>query len=347
MSFVTAGPEDDVRAERYAQLRDGAADQLAGAPDRAGRPGFLAFAKAAARSLFGIGPADIGRPIQDLEVSYRPLELRGAMAQALEGRARGDAGAGPVEERQERADARGGADPADSNGGRALGVSITFTDVTELSRLTEQFEVAERQLETAYEELQSTVEELETTNEELQSTNEELETTNEELQSTNEELETMNEELQSTNDELEVMNEQQNERADEVDRLNIFLEGILGNLGVGVAVLDPDQTVRVWNSSATELWGLRGDEVGRQALPQPRHRPAGGAGARRDQGRAGRRRDPATITIDAVNRRGRRFSCRVRVLPLFDRSGGSYGVILLMSGAEGDLPGGASLAGPS
>ena len=69
-----------------------------------------------------------------------------------------------------------------------------------------------RELETAYEELQSTIEELETTNEELQSTNEELETTNEELQSTNEELETMNEELQSTNEELETMNDELRER---------------------------------------------------------------------------------------------------------------------------------------
>ena len=69
-----------------------------------------------------------------------------------------------------------------------------------------------QELETAYEELQSTNEELETTNEELQSTIEELETTNEELQSTNEELETMNEELQSTNEELQTINDELRER---------------------------------------------------------------------------------------------------------------------------------------
>jgi chromosome segregation ATPase len=70
------------------------------------------------------------------------------------------------------------------------------------ARLRRSCALANQELETAYEELQSTNEELETTNEELQSTVEELETTNEELQSTNEELETMNEELQSTNEEL-------------------------------------------------------------------------------------------------------------------------------------------------
>ena len=26
--------------------------------------------------MFGLGPSDIGRPIQDLEISYRPVELR-------------------------------------------------------------------------------------------------------------------------------------------------------------------------------------------------------------------------------------------------------------------------------
>src|SRR5262249_6281026 len=104
--------------------------------------------------------------------------------------------------------------------GRELGVSIAFHDITSLALLADEHEHRKRELETAYEELQSTVEELETTNEELQSTNEELETTNEELQSTNEELETMNEELQSTNDELETMNTEQHERSTELDRVN-------------------------------------------------------------------------------------------------------------------------------
>ena len=88
-----------------------------------------------------------------------------------------------------------------------------------------------QELETAYEELQSTNEELETTNEELQSTVEELETTNEELQSTNEELETMNEELQSTNEELQTINDELRERGDELDAANAFLESILTSLG--------------------------------------------------------------------------------------------------------------------
>src|SRR5437016_14492887 len=112
--------------------------------------------------------------------------------------------------------------PLVASTGEIVGASVTFDDVTRSRRLRQALHESKREVETAYEELQSTVEELETTNEELQSTNEELETTNEELQSTNEELETMNEELQSTNEELETMNDELRERTDETLQANPF-----------------------------------------------------------------------------------------------------------------------------
>ena len=84
----------------------------------------------------------------------------------------------------------------------------------------------------------------------------------------------MNEELQSTNDELEVMNDEQAERTIELDKANLFLEGILSSLGVGVVVLDRDQRVQVWNGNAAELWGLRRRRGRGRALPGARHRPA-------------------------------------------------------------------------
>ena len=142
--------------------------------------------------------------------------------------------------------------------GTALGVSITFADVTEAHGLQAELERSRRELETAYEEIQSTVEELETTNEELQSTNEELETTNEELQSTNEELETMNEELQSTNEELETINAELHDRTSELNRANIFLESVLGGVRAGVIVVDADFNIQSWNEQAKELFGACG-----------------------------------------------------------------------------------------
>jgi two-component system CheB/CheR fusion protein len=44
--------------------------------------GTLAVASQKARVLFTINPKDIGRPLQDLEISYRPLELRSLIEQA-------------------------------------------------------------------------------------------------------------------------------------------------------------------------------------------------------------------------------------------------------------------------
>ena len=161
-----------------------------------------------------------------------------------------------------------------------------------------------RDLELAYEELQSTIDELETTNEELQSANEELQTTNEELQSTNEELETMNEELQSTNEELETINDELRERTAELNQVNDFLEAILTSLGIGVAVLDRQQRVQVWNHRAEDLWGCA------------RTRPSTTTSSRSTSGcRPSSSPGPATVLsgtsdretarLEAVNRRGR------------------------------------------
>ena len=157
--------------------------------------------------MFGMGLNDFGRPIQDLELSYRPLELRSHLDSLDRDMRPSDIRAvhWRAGDRERIFDVR--LTPLASDG-VAMGTSIAYIDVTEAHRLQDQLTGSKRELEQAYEELQSTVEELETTNEELQSTNEELETTNEELQSTNEELETMNEELQSSNEELETMNEE-------------------------------------------------------------------------------------------------------------------------------------------
>jgi two-component system, chemotaxis family, CheB/CheR fusion protein len=189
---------------------------------------------------------------------------------------------------------------------QALGATVTFNDVTALAKLDEQHRLVER----------------------------ELETTNEELQSTNEELETINEELQSTNDELEAMNELQGERTGDLDRAHMFLEGILGSLGLGVVVLDADARIQLWNSSAAEFWGLRDHAVVGahfltldigfpvEALKQP---VAAALSPKQDK---------SELVVEAVNRRGRNFRCRVRTLPLNEDGGEPYGVIVMMSEAE-------------
>jgi two-component system, chemotaxis family, CheB/CheR fusion protein len=212
-----------------------------------------------------------------------------------------------------------------------MGTSVMYLDVTEAQRLQDQLAGSTRELENAYEELQSTVEELETTNEELQSTNEELETTNEELQSTNEELETMNEELQSTNEELETMNEELRHRTQEVNDVNGFLETLLSTIGLAVAVLDGNQRVQIWNEKARELWGLAPEEA------EDEHLMSLDVGLPVEQLRE-QVRDTLTgrserevVVLDATNRRGKPFKCRVTCLPLVsDGDSNSSGVIMMM-----------------
>jgi two-component system CheB/CheR fusion protein len=224
--------------------------------------GRLAAVNHAARDLFRLTAADVGRPLKDLEVSYRPLELRSLIEEVQDERRplmrREVEWPGPAGE-QRHYDVE--VTPLTRDAGAGAATSVTFTDVTRYRLLHKELEDARQELETAYEELQSTVEELETTNEELQSTNEELETTNEELQSTNEELETINQELQSTNEELETMNDELRERTDEASEANAFLRSILASIQQSVIVVDDEFRVRAWSLAATELWGPREAEV--------------------------------------------------------------------------------------
>jgi two-component system CheB/CheR fusion protein len=297
--------------------------------------GLVAMVNRQAEHLFGMSPSDVGRPFRDLEVSYRPLELRRHIEQAQ------------TERRTMRITDvslnRGGTvtrleiqvSALVDGTGEVQGASVAFHDVTDFRRLQDELELANRQLETAYEELQSTNEELETTNEELQSTVEELETTNEELQSTNEELETMNEELQSTNDELQAINDELQDRTGDLDAANGFLETIFTSLRAGVVVLNTELQVRVWSRQAEELWGLRPEEaVGQHFLNLDIGLPT-------DRLRSLIRRTLADedgsqeTTVAAVNRRGRSIEVRVLGSGLKTPTGEVTGVILTMEGVEG------------
>ena len=315
----------------YRRARELAIDAVPSAMVVVHKSGALAMVNAGARRLFGLSARDIGRPFQDLELSYRPIELRSAIEEVHK------------EQRPlffEQVGWADGPDPVDcfdvhvvplaDVGGVGVAVAITFIDVTEARRLHEELELTHRDLETAYEELQSTNEELETTNEELQSTIEELETTNEELQSTNEELETMNAELQSTNEELHTINDELRMRTGELDAANEFLESLLLSQRGGLVVIDPDLRITVWNDRSTELWGLRTDEAPGQhflnidiglaveKLRQPIRAIL--AGDSEDE----------TVELQATNRRGRDFRCRVTMTPLVNRAAQIRGVILVM-----------------
>ncbi|OON78775.1 CheR family methyltransferase [Streptomyces tsukubensis] len=319
---------------RARQLRDlildaGATPSLAVDAD-----GVVALINGQARDQFGLSRNDVGRPFQDLEISYRPVELRSLIEQSSHERR-------PL--RVDRAERWVGdslqyfdilIQPLWGNNGLPIATSITFTDITVAAQLKSEVKRVQEDLETAYEELQSTNEELETTNEELQSSIEELETTNEELQSTNEELETTNEELQSGNEELETMNEEMRIRTEELDEARAFLDGVLTSIAAGVVVLDSGLKVRSWNRGAVDLWGLREDEVLDRAffsldfgLPTEVLQPL-------VKKCLETRERSGPVGVQARNRLGRPLTCDVFCSPFNGHHGG---VVLMMEESRKNL----------
>jgi two-component system, chemotaxis family, CheB/CheR fusion protein len=114
----------------------------------------------------------------------------------------------------------------------------------------------ERELESAKEDLQTTIEEMQTANEELKSTNEELQSTNEELQSTNEELETSKEELQSTNEELITVNTELHNKVDELSQANNDINNLLASTQIGTIFLDTNLKIKRFTPAATDIFNL-------------------------------------------------------------------------------------------
>jgi two-component system, chemotaxis family, CheB/CheR fusion protein len=291
--------------------------------------GQLVFGNAAARRLLDVGEADIGKPFQDLSISYRPSELRSRLDEM-----RRDLRPQRIEHVEhhrppgESIRVTIELTPLFGRDGALLAALLGFQDTTRVYQLQRELEAAQESLETTIEELQSANEELETTNEELQSTNEELETTNEELQSTNEELETMNEELQSTNEELETTNEELRRQTDEANRYRLHSESVLKSVSFGVVVIDSCMQVQSWNRWSENAWGLRSEEVlGRRLveldiglpvvrLAEPIGRVLGDAS------------DLEDLVLDGIDRRGRPLHCRVRITPQLHGEDFARGAIL-------------------
>ena len=293
--------------------------------------GVLTGANDSARELFGIEPADMSRPLAGLRSAFEPLELALHVGRAL----------------VERVSHRVGVTRYETEGGELLelevwvlpiftehdvifGAAVTFADVGSTMQLRESFRHVHEELETAYEELQSTNEELVTSNEELQSSYEELETSNEELQSSNEELETTNEELRSSNEELETTYLELRSTSDAVERLNDTLveanqelrrfsslhHQVMDHFPAAVIVLNAQLLVEEWNLGAADLWGLgEAVVVGEPFFGLDFGLPLGPiqepVRACRSPGAA-----PTSRDVEATDPSGHAFTCRVHVIPI-------------------------------
>ncbi|TMC86185.1 MAG: PAS domain-containing protein [Chloroflexi bacterium] len=285
--------------------------------------GVLVSANQPAREMFDVPLSDVGRALKDLQLSYKPIDLRTPIDRVIRDRQ-------PTTMQNVEIKLADGSPgffdvnvaPLVDEDGSLVGTAVNFFDVSHLVRLRSD-------VDRMRQELQSGREELETTNEELQSTVEELETTNEELQSTNEELETLNEELESTNAELESINTDLRLRTGEVERLNTLFLAITGNIEVGAAVLDGRFRVQVWNERAADLWGVRSDEVmGNSFFDLDIGLPADQLREMIQAGSGGRKRHGELIVV-ATTRKGRQIRCRVVAHTLGDGDKPT-GVVLVM-----------------
>ncbi|MDB9491432.1 PAS domain-containing protein [Dolichospermum circinale CS-534/05] len=325
--------QESANMSQEIRVRELAFDTASNAQIVINNEGTLIMINEQARNLFNLTLKDINRPFQDLELSYRPVELRSLIEQVYNERH-------PITltniERYQPNSETQYLDvriiPLQDTDQTIVGVTVTFNDVSRYIKLQSALQRSRQELETTNEELQSTNEELETTNEELQSTNEELETTNEELQSTNQEMETINEELQSANEQLRAINHELSNRTYELDQTNTFMSSILSSLQIGMVVIDTNFNILIWNHAVEDMWGLRQEEVMNKSwfsldigLPVEQLQiPI------RDI--LSSKKKFQEILINGTNRRGKQIRCYIAFSPLIGDN--VEGIIMMMTDTE-------------
>lgn len=139
------------------------------------------------------------------------------------------------------------------------------------------------------------------------------------------------------------MNEELRVRTEELSRVNTLVESMLASLGTGVAVLDHELRVTMWNDDAKNLWGVDLADVRdchflNLDIGLPVHELRASLRAAQ-QGAATR----SEQHLPARDRRGRDLVCSVQCWPLRGASGAVTGVIVLMH----PDPAGAHPPGPA
>jgi len=121
--------------------------------------GVVVLINGQARATFGLSQGDVGRPFRDLEMSYRPMELRSVIERVQTERRPLRINAVPLTRAADDVDYHDVLiQPLTGDDGTLLGTVVMFIDTTHAVHLLD--------------ELKRTREDLETTSEELQSTNE-------------------------------------------------------------------------------------------------------------------------------------------------------------------------------
>jgi two-component system CheB/CheR fusion protein len=105
-------------------------------------------------------------------------------------------------------------------------------------------------------------------------------------------------------------------------------------VGLAVAVLDRQQHVQIWNGQARDMWGLSPDEAeDRNFLALEFGLPVERLKSHIRDCLAGKV-SSEELVLEATNRRGRNFNCKVTFLPVRESNDGAVsGVIVMMEDA--------------
>jgi PAS domain S-box-containing protein len=146
-----------------------------------------------------------------------------------------------------------------------------------------------------------------------------------------EELPAVAEELDRARERQEALGAELARRGEELARSRALLSAILNSLPSGVAVVDCDMRVQIWNDRAARMWALENENVlGRSILDLEIGLPTAGlepALRACIEGGEGEHR----VLVDAEDARGRKFRCQVTGTALRHDKPELYGAILLMT----------------
>ena len=126
------------------------------------------------------------------------------------------------------------------------------------------------------------------------------------------------------------MNDELRDRTDETLQTNSFLASILWSIDQGIVVVDRQLRVSTWSHGATELWGLREDEVAGEHFLNLDF--GLDVAQLRDPIRnvlAGQAQPP--VQLEAHNRRGQAIVCEICFAQFRTHLDDVQGVILVMS----------------
>lgn len=279
----------------------------------------LVLANDAARALLGLSEHDLGRPIDQLQLSSNPVELLTPVRTAMATKRVLTLGVVPFVDRHGvTSQLEVTITPlAESSDAAVLGAVVAFLDVTAATALTIQLATANRELEQVYDE---------------------LELTNAEVRSTNDEFETMNDELQAITDELARRTRSLRERSVELDAARLDSRAGTAS-GSALVAVDGDLRVLTWSSGAQVLWGVDSNTAVGTPLAEL------GIGLMSELDAPIRsvldgHIDEQTLDLTAPDGSGAPRRFRAGCSPLRSPSGGVAGVVLLIEPSLANLSGG-------